>query len=171
MIEEWKVVEQAPRYAVSNEGVVKNHYSNIVLKQSPDENGEMVVYLQGRQGAAMVWVGKLVAQYFMPPAPGNMVIGHKDFNRKNNRVANLRWVAPHKNGFQRLRDDADRPPLIPGQKGRPRIPVRVVETGEVYESMTAAAKAVGGFVHNISMCLSGKQKHHRGYTFEYADWE
>jgi hypothetical protein len=46
-------------------------------------------------------------------------------------------------------------------------PVRIVETGEVFESLAQCARWIGGSSMTISRCLSGKRKTHLGFTFEY----
>jgi len=47
-------------------------------------------------------------------------------------------------------------------------PVRCVETGEVYESITAAGKAAGVSAHAISNHLRGKTETSAGHHWKYA---
>lgn len=47
--------------------------------------------------------------------------------------------------------------------------VRIVETGEEFQSLSACARHIDGHVENIYKCLSGRLRKHRGYTFEYVD--
>lgn len=43
-------------------------------------------------------VHRLVAEYFLPkPAPGQTIVAHIDHNKLNNRVSNLKWMAPEEN--------------------------------------------------------------------------
>ena len=57
------------------------------------------------------------------------------------------------------------------QKGRPaqnRIKIRCIETGQVFDSMTHAAKAYGLDLSSIAKHLKHKQyKHVKGFTFSY----
>ena len=46
--------------------------------------------------------------------------------------------------------------------------VRIVETGEEFESLTNCANHVGGQKSGISACLLGKKKTHKGYHYEKA---
>lgn len=46
--------------------------------------------------------------------------------------------------------------------------VRVIETGVIYESQNACARAIGGNSGNVNACLHGKAKRHKGYTFEFV---
>jgi len=44
--------------------------------------------------------------------------------------------------------------------------IRVVETGEIFETQSACAKKLGITPSAISDCLAGRKKSYRGYTFE-----
>lgn len=52
--------------------------------------------------------------------------------------------------------------------GRPGIPVRIVETGEEFDSIQACANAIGGQASKISAIVSHKPHRHThlGFTFE-----
>lgn len=47
--------------------------------------------------------------------------------------------------------------------------VRIVETGEEFESLASCARYIDGRIENIYKCLAGRLRKHRGYTFEYVD--
>jgi hypothetical protein len=55
--------------------------------------------------------------------------------------------------------------------GRPvtHPPVKNIETGEVYETYTDAAKAVGGDRHGVRRVSEGTQTHHHGFHFEFKE--
>lgn len=43
-------------------------------------------------------IHRLVADYFLPkPAPEQTIVAHLDFDKLNNRVANLKWMTPEEN--------------------------------------------------------------------------
>lgn len=43
-------------------------------------------------------IHRLVAQYFLPPPKnGQTLVAHLDFNKLNNRAANLKWMSPEEN--------------------------------------------------------------------------
>lgn len=58
----------------------------------------------------------------------------------------------------------------PKRKGciRKRIPVRCVETGAVYESITEAARQVHDSAGNIRVCLKNPRRTAKSYHWEYA---
>lgn len=47
-------------------------------------------------------------------------------------------------------------------------PIRVIETGNIYPTISACAEDIGGDPGTISACLHGKHHSHKGYHFEYA---
>lgn len=54
----------------------------------------------------------------------------------------------------------------PRKSGRPKYPIRCIETGYEYESAAEAAKELGIAQSNLSMHLNGTLKTCGGYTFE-----
>ncbi len=48
-------------------------------------------------------------------------------------------------------------------------PVKVVETGKVYDSITECAKDIRGTVSGIVDCKKGRQRAHRGYHFDFLE--
>ncbi len=43
-------------------------------------------------------IHRLVAEYFLPKAkPGQVKVGHLDYNKLNNHVSNLKWMTPEEN--------------------------------------------------------------------------
>ena len=46
--------------------------------------------------------------------------------------------------------------------------IRIVETGETFESEAECARKIGGIQGNIHYCLSGKRHTHHGYHFEFV---
>lgn len=48
-----------------------------------------------------------------------------------------------------------------------RKTVYCITTNEVYESINAAAAALGLNIGNVSACCNGRQKSTRGYEFEF----
>ena len=53
---------------------------------------------------------------------------------------------------------------------KPRTrPVRIIETGEEFNSINECAKAVNGDIPGILGCIKGRHKTHRGYHYEYIE--
>lgn len=54
-------------------------------------------------------------------------------------------------------------------RGRPGVRVQIVETGEVFESLTDCAKAIDGYPNRVHDVIYGNRKTHRGYHFKFID--
>lgn len=56
------------------------------------------------------------------------------------------------------------------RRGRPvdHPKVKIIETGEIYDSYADTAKAIGGHRGNVLLCLRGLRKRCNGYTFSYV---
>lgn len=48
------------------------------------------------------------------------------------------------------------------------IKVLIVELDEVYNTVSAAARAIHGDQGSITKVLKGQRKSHKGYTFKYV---
>lgn len=101
--EEWRVIAHAPNYAISSLGRVKRlapgtgTFPGKVLALA-NTGGYMQVNLSGEGGVRSCRVHILVAEAFVGPRPTiTYQVAHRDGNRANNRVENLRWATPLEN--------------------------------------------------------------------------
>lgn len=56
--------------------------------------------------------------------------------------------------------------LWSGPPGRPKTPVRCIETGEEFSSITECATHFNGTQSGLSDQLNGRRKSYLGFTFE-----
>lgn len=155
----WKDIDEYPNYQVSNLGRIKNKVTQQLLKPFLIGKGYYGVALYRDNKSRFCYIHRLVASAFLDKCENKPVINHKDGIRTNNAVGNLEWCTQSEN-VQKAYDM--------GLNSR-RAPVRIIETGEVFESQTECARAIGGDQRAIQNCLSGKRHTHRECHFELVD--
>lgn len=158
--EQWCAIPGFPNYMISDYGRVWNVRFERFLTPMIDKYGYEYVCLYGHGRATNKWVARLVGLAFLSYAEDEIQINHDDGDKRYNYIGNLEWMTPRENLLHAHRTGLKYP------INRQRI--RIVETDEVFESITACAHSFGGHQSAISECLSGNRKTHHGYTFEYA---
>ena len=112
-MEQWKVIKDFPKYAISNYGNIKSLYwqNNINGKLYPREkllipikrkDGYMKVNLhndeyKGRGKGYKCLIHRLVAEAFLENPKNLSEVNHKDGNKENNKVGNLEWCTRREN--------------------------------------------------------------------------
>lgn len=136
-MEIWKDVEgYEGLYQVNQFGEVKSLPKQIglgymtkekILKQRLQNSGYLTVSLSKDGKRLNKTVHRLVAKAFIPNPEGLPEIDHIDGDKTNNVVENLQWISHVENNRKKTTGIG--------------IPKRVenVETGEIFETMTAAA--------------------------------
>lgn len=159
MEEVWKDIDGFPNYQVSDRGRVRNITSGQILRPGLGGVGYLTVALYKDHTAKTFNVHQLVCDAFIGKKPAGMTINHKDGNKQNNWLSNLEIVSYSENLRHAYDLDLNKHPKA----------VRIIETGEVFDSQYECAKAIDGDAANISYCLSGKLKSHKGLHFERVD--
>jgi hypothetical protein len=94
----WLEIGFAKKYSVSNYGRVKNNITNTIFRPFDDKDGYERIKIYNNQGKRKAYrVHDLVARCFVGDIPYGMEVDHRDLNRKNNRVDNLRIVTHSEN--------------------------------------------------------------------------
>lgn len=169
----WSKIKEFPNYSVSDDGRVRNDQreKQKSLKKTPSGYLAVDLYRNGKRTTAKVH--RLVGEAYIPNPMGLPQINHMDGNKFNNSSENLEWVSAKDNMAHAVRTGLWHPSYgMLGKRnpnaGRAGIQVRIVETGNVYQSITECARAINGNDRHICDCLSGRQRTHRGYHFEYV---
>lgn len=155
--EEWRDIPNTNgRYQASNLGRIRsraNFHGGVldhwkILKQTENNNGYLYVTIYKK-----TLVHRIIGEVFLPMIDGKNEINHKDGNPKNNKVSNIEWCDRRENNRHKNRVLGH-----PGTEKR-RIPVQCVETGEVFESQTAAILAGGAcdWTHLRTALLDSKR--------------
>jgi hypothetical protein len=157
-MEIWKPLRNFPSYNGSTEGRIMNIRTQRIL-QPVESEGKMKVTLRRNNIQYTVKLHRAIAETFLGEHPG-MDVRHKDGDYTNNRVDNLEWVT--------------RSELIANAYGRgtkvayQKIPIRIVETGRIYDSIKDCANDIPCHPSYIRDCLSGKRIHVKGLHIERA---
>lgn len=158
--DDWKPSKKDPDILVSDSGRVLSYKRGSwrELKQSDNGSGYLRVGI-GHENPQ--YVHRLVAETFIDnPNPSEKTdVNHIDGNKHNNSASNLEWCTKSENEKHAHRT---------GLKKAQGRPVRIVETGEIFESQAECARAIGGIQGNIALCLTNRRHTHRGYHFEYV---
>ena len=100
-MEEWRSIADYPNYEISSFGNVRNVETGRILK--PEKvNGYYRIQLHKNGVPRVFRIHRLVATAFIPNPENKPFIDHKDHNRTNNMVENLRWATGHENNGNRL---------------------------------------------------------------------
>lgn len=185
MEEIWKdVVGYEGRYLVSNFGNVK---STIFAKNGKVKNIKLLtgkhytfVRLCKNGVGEMKLVHRLVAEAFLENPNNYPVVNHKNWDKRDNRVENLEWCTySYNNWYVPSRtgkyEDWQKRNVKSGSDNEKHIakPKRIlcVESGEIFESMSAAARRVHVEQSNISRAARGRQRTCAGFHWKYVDEE
>lgn len=166
--ERWAPIRGFPNYEISDYGRVRNIKTDRILKTSINDKGYEVVCLSrsGRQFIKKIHI--MVAEAFVEKYYDDTYSTHRDYNRLNNYYDNLEWRR-----LDDIQQKSQRRYKRVRTKRRYDImkPLRVVETGEVFDSISDASEALGMSASSISKCLNYPYyRNRRGYHFEKLYW-
>ena len=179
--EEWKDIPgYEGKYQVSSLGNVKSvdrilphktygtwHIKERLLKPNlhgPNNSKYFTVFLHSGEGKMKEFkVHRLVAQAFIPNPHGLPQVNHKDGIKTNNVVSNLEWVTSVENTKHAWENGLCKPIVKAKQR-----PVINLDTGERYDSLADAERALGKSIGTISHALNGKHERAHGYRWAYV---
>lgn len=159
----WKEWPQDPRIKVSNMGNVISYKrgSGYPLRVHYANSGYQRVSA-GSGSTRKQYVHRMVAETWIDNPNHYKEVNHVNGDKDDNRVENLEWVTHSQNMRHAYRTGLKEP-----AGGRKRIPIRIVETGETFESLRECARRIGVTPPAISYCLA-KKSTCRGYHLEYV---
>lgn len=98
--EVWLTIPTHPNYEVSNKGQVRRAKNQRIVKQNEDESGYKVVTIYTDKKYYCRKVSRLVWTTFND-SDCNLTIDHRDRNKQNNNISNLRCISHRDNSRNR----------------------------------------------------------------------
>jgi len=98
-MENWRIINGYPDYAISDTGHVKSLRYNRILKASVNGSCYGHVNLLCNKRKKTWAVHRLVIEHFGPAIPEEVysIVDHIDGNKANNHISNLEWVTIKEN--------------------------------------------------------------------------
>lgn len=166
MLEEWKIIEEANGYEISNLGNVRNRITQKILKGRFSKSGylQVSVKLNETQKFSNRYIHRLVAIHWIENPENKKEVNHIDGNKENNTVENLEWVTPSENQKHRH--------LLGNSKTSQRKVGKFSKEGillKEYNSIVEAAAAEGSPRVSIDNVLQGRRYTLKGFVWKYLD--
>lgn len=149
----WITLKRYSDYEINESGDVRRKDSKEVRKPYL-VNGHPKINLCGRTE----YIGRLVAETYIPNPEGKTDVRHINGDKADNDICNLEWSSHS----QTQKDSYGLGVNAPGGNCGPK-PVRILETGDLYSSVNACAKALNGTASGVRQCANGKIKTYKGF--------
>ena len=89
----WKKIARNDNYSINENGEIRNDATGAIRTPTENKaNGYLYVDLYKNNRHTKVPVNRIVAETFIPNPENKPTVDHKDGNRKNNAISNLRWA-------------------------------------------------------------------------------
>ncbi len=158
-MERWKQIEEYPMYEVSSKGRIRNIKTGRILRTYEDPCGYQIVNLTKNGKQKTVRIHTIMLNTFYGKDYDDVIATYLDGDKTNLDIDNLDWSRQTDIQNRRFRRC-----MLTGEHNNKLI--RVVETGEEFESVTEAGRALGLSRSTISKCLNYPYyKNRLGYHF------
>jgi hypothetical protein len=177
----WKKIKQNENYSINELGEVRNDLTGALKKAYTNAaNGYNYVDLWAGNKSTKCAIHRLLAEAFIPNPDGKPTVDHKDGDRQNNSLQNLRW-ATYAEQNSRFNSTGVRSQKVKvthyAEKRKKRgggHEAWLDADGIMYfDRITDAADYFGLTIGSISLLLKdgniGRRGKTRGYRFEYLD--
>lgn len=153
--EVWKVIDGFPEYEVSDLGRIRSHRRAKPRIMQPVLTSSGTTQISMRKGDKQYTrqIPKLVLEAFVGGRESEKyVVNHKDGDCSNNALSNLEWAPRY--GLDTLE--------------KLECPVKCVETGVVYKSITRAARDTGINLATLRRAVGRAKQTAGGFTWVRA---
>lgn len=175
----WKKIDCVDGYSINEHGEVRNDLTGNIKKPYINKaNGYYTVDLWHNNKSMKKTVHRLLAEAFIPNPEGKPTVDHKDGNRTNNALKNLRWATYSEqnsrfetNGVRSERIKVTEYEEIRKNRGGGHVAWGKIIRIMYFDRISDAAQYFGKTTSNISLLLKagtiGRRGATRGFLFEY----
>lgn len=179
----WKKIKRNDNYSINEKGEVRNDRTGIIKASFVNKsNGYLSVDLYKNNKSEKVTIHRLLAEAFIPNPENKPCVDHKDGNRKNNDLSNLRWASYSDNNsrFNTIGVRSERIKVTHyrekrNKRGGGHLEWLDVDCIMFFDRISDVAKHFGVTQGNITPLLKsgaiGRRGKMRGYKFEYIKSE
>lgn len=176
----WKKIEGYD-YSINDLGEIRNDKTGKMKSSFINKaNGYKTVDLWKSNQSKKVTIHRLLAESFIPNPENKPTVDHKDGNRLNNDLSNLRWATYSEqnsrfktNGVRSEKVKVTHYPELRKKRGGGHIEWLPPDNVLYFDKITDAAEYFEKTVSNISQLLKngniGRRGTTRGYKFEYSE--
>ena len=166
MVEEWKIIEEANGYEISNLGNVRNRITQKILKGRFSKSGylQVSVKLNETQKFSNRYIHRLVAIHWINNPENKKEVNHIDGNKENNTMENLEWVTSSENQKHRHK--------LGNNKTSQRKVGKFDKDGNLiakYDSIVEAAISEDSPRVSIDNVLQGRRYTLKGFVWKYLN--
>ena len=145
-------------YAATEDGRIYSYRKKGFLKPNKTQKGYLHVTLYKDGTAKTFKLHRLIAEVYIPNEENKPQVNHLDENPLNNCISNLEWTTAKENINYGTRTEK-------AAKSRSKK-VKCIETNEIYNSLTEAARAKNASLSHISQCIHGSRNTCGGYHWK-----
>lgn len=176
----WKKLKRNNNYSINDNGEVRNDLTGKLKTPFINKaNGYLTVDLYENSKSTKVTVHRLLAETFIPNPDNKPCVDHKDGDRQNNSLSNLRWATFSDNN-SRFKTVGVRSEKIKvthykekrNKRGGGHIEWLDIDCVLYFDRIVDVAEHFGVTQGNITPLLKsgkiGRRGKMRGYMFEYC---
>lgn len=173
--EEWKPIPNFENYKINKKGEVKNKFGKTLTPGSTPSTRYMHVSLTNDTVKAKhFYIHQLVWKTFMGEIPEGYIVSHKDENRQNNNLDNLELLTHRENlnKPETIRKFKESQVMYPRERGKKKTVVYQfdLEGNMIKKWNSVKSTEEGGFSPScVSLCCSGRYKHHRNFLWSHNE--
>lgn len=179
----WVKLKRNRNYSINENGEVRNDLTGNIKKPTLNKrNGYLCFDLYEGNRRTKVPLHRLVAETFIDNPDGKPTVDHKDGNRQNNAISNLRWASYSEqnsrfktNGVRSQRIKAIHYKEKRNERGGGHIEWGDVDAILYFDKVSDCAEYFKCTISNISLRLEsaeiGRRGRTRAWRIEYVDSE